>query len=106
MLELHEAEGAFANLERWLADELADGGSADVYLGYGLSEPMRRTAQPAPPEPCRLPLLAASRVANNTVFPGGFAVGDWHPSWSPDAYAAAIEAVRSAIARGDVYQVN
>ena len=60
MLELHEAAGAFAHLERWLADELADGGSADVYLGYGLGDPLRRSARPAPPEPCRLPLLAAT----------------------------------------------
>ena len=36
----------------------------------------------------------------------GFAVGEWEPSWSAEAYAAAIEAVRAAIARGDVYQVN
>ena len=106
MLELHEAEGAFAHLERWLAKELSDGGSADVYLGYGLSEPLRRTTQPAPPEPCGLPLLAANRTASNRVLQGGFAVGDWQPSWSADAYAAAIEAVRSAISRGDVYQVN
>jgi len=106
MLELYEAESAFAHLERWLADELADGGSADVYLGYGLSEPMRRTAQPAPPEPCRLPLLAASREVCANLAQGGFAVGEWQPSWSPEAYGAAIEAVRAAIARGDVYQVN
>jgi para-aminobenzoate synthetase component 1 len=33
-------------------------------------------------------------------------VGDWTPSWSPGAYAAAIGEVRAAIARGDVYQVN
>ena len=36
----------------------------------------------------------------------GFAVGEWTPSWAPDAYAAAIDDVRAAIARGDVYQVN
>jgi para-aminobenzoate synthetase component 1 len=106
MLELHEADGAFAQLEEWLAEELPDGGSADVYLGYGLSEPMRRTAQPAPAEPCRLPLLAASRTARVNLARTGFTIGDWQPSWSPDDYAAAIEAVRAAIARGDVYQVN
>jgi anthranilate/para-aminobenzoate synthase component I len=36
----------------------------------------------------------------------GFAVGDWIPSWAPEAYATAIDDVRAAIARGDVYQVN
>ncbi len=33
-------------------------------------------------------------------------MGDWTPTWSPEDYAAAIDAVRAAIARGDVYQVN
>jgi para-aminobenzoate synthetase component 1 len=106
MLELHEAEGAFAHLEQWLAEKLSDGESADVYLGYGLSEPLRRTAQPAPPEPCPLPLLAASPTPCANLAQGGFTVGEWQPSWSADAYAAAIESVRAAIARGDVYQVN
>jgi para-aminobenzoate synthetase component 1 len=32
--------------------------------------------------------------------------GPWERSWDDDGYAAAIEAVRAAIARGDVYQVN
>ena len=30
----------------------------------------------------------------------------WEPTWTPEAYAAAVDAVREAIARGDVYQVN
>jgi para-aminobenzoate synthetase component 1 len=30
----------------------------------------------------------------------------WEATWTPDAYADAVEAVREAIARGDVYQVN
>jgi para-aminobenzoate synthetase component I len=38
--------------------------------------------------------------------PGTFTVGDWTPSWTEDAYAAAVDAVRDAIAEGDVYQVN
>jgi para-aminobenzoate synthetase component I len=32
--------------------------------------------------------------------------GGWERSWTDDGYAAAIESVRAAIARGDVYQVN
>ncbi|HEX6873885.1 MAG TPA: chorismate-binding protein [Micromonosporaceae bacterium] len=35
-----------------------------------------------------------------------WSVGQWQPSWSPDDHAAAVVAVREAIARGDVYQVN
>ncbi|MER7009642.1 chorismate-binding protein [Dactylosporangium sp. NPDC000555] len=33
-------------------------------------------------------------------------VGNWTPSWSPARHAAAVEEVRAAIARGDVYVVN
>ncbi|MGI5242805.1 chorismate-binding protein [Dactylosporangium sp. CA-139066] len=33
-------------------------------------------------------------------------VGLWTPSWSPAEHAAAVDAVRAAIARGDVYVVN
>jgi para-aminobenzoate synthetase component 1 len=107
MLELYEAGDAFERLEQWLADELRDGDSADVYLGYGLGDRLRRSAAPAPPEPCRLPLLAARRTPARANLPqAGFRAGEWTPTWTPEAYADAIEAVRAAIARGDVYQVN
>jgi para-aminobenzoate synthetase component I len=106
MLELDQAAGAFEQLEAWLADELREGESADVYLGYGLSGPLRRGGSPAPPEPCPLPLLAARRRVGADVAQGGFAVGEWEPTWPADEYGDAIEKVRAAIARGDVYQVN
>lgn len=35
-----------------------------------------------------------------------FAVGPWRPSWSGAEHAAAVEQVRAAIGRGDVYQAN
>jgi para-aminobenzoate synthetase component 1 len=35
-----------------------------------------------------------------------FEIGDWRPSWSNDRHGSAISAVRAAIERGDVYQVN
>jgi para-aminobenzoate synthetase component 1 len=35
-----------------------------------------------------------------------YAIGVWERSWTDAGYAAAIESVRAAIARGDVYQVN
>ena len=35
-----------------------------------------------------------------------FDLGRWTPSWSPDEHAGAVEAVRDAIGRGDVYVVN
>jgi para-aminobenzoate synthetase component 1 len=37
---------------------------------------------------------------------GNYAVGPWERSWSDRDYAQAIESVRRAIARGDVYQAN
>jgi para-aminobenzoate synthetase component I len=107
VLELHQPAGAFEQLEDYLAAELHPGESADVYLGYGLSEPQRRDPRPAPPEPCALPLLAAraNRACANLA-QTGCRVGHWHASWDHDDYAAAIAAARAAIARGDIYQVN
>ncbi|MCA1822675.1 MAG: chorismate-binding protein [Frankia sp.] len=37
---------------------------------------------------------------------GTAGIGAWMPSWSPAEHAAAVDQVRTAIARGDVYQVN
>ena len=109
MLELWTADGAFEALETFLAEELAPGLVADVFLGYGLSEPLRRDPAPAPPEPCPLPLLAAqTRPKQPQQVPGTcrVRVGRWERSWTDAEYAAAVEEVRAAIERGDVYQVN
>jgi para-aminobenzoate synthetase component I len=114
-LELREPEGAYYAIEEWLqghgffatgCEELV----ADLYLGYGLSQTIRRVATPAPPEPCPLLPLAACTVRpsryvvehdNNDLH-----VGEWERDWSDSDYSAAIDRVRAAIARGDVYQVN
>ena len=114
VLELWEPDGALEALERYLDAELfgRDGLVADVYLGYGLSRSLRRTATPDPPEPCPLPCAAARvrRVADAEAMRfephGSFAIGEWERAWDDEAYAGAVEAVRAAIARGDVYQVN
>ena len=112
-LELHDPAGAFAALEDYLEEEGFWGRTgvvADLYLGYGLSNALRRSSLPPPPEPCPLPLLACRirRVeAQPPEVPGAdYAIGAWERTWSDVEYAAAIEAVRAAIARGDVYQVN
>jgi para-aminobenzoate synthetase component 1 len=106
MLELYDAQGALIALEGYLAEELRAGETADVYLSYGLSSLLRRERSAAPPEPCRLPLVAARPRPRARVPRAGFRVGEWQSSWPRDAYAAAIDEVRAAIGRGDVYQVN
>jgi para-aminobenzoate synthetase component 1 len=109
MLELWDPGGAFEALEAYLADELRDGLVADVFVGYGLSQSLRREASPPPPEPCRLPLLACAVRPEDVHDPASdapFRIGEWERSWSDDEYATAVEAVRDAIERGDVYQVN
>ena len=40
MLELYEPAGAFDALEAFLAEELREGLVADVFLAYGLAEPL------------------------------------------------------------------
>lgn len=111
MLELHEPAGAFERLEEYLRQEGfwgRRGVVADLYLGYGLSAPLRRSGAPAPPEPCPLPLLACA-IRDPGVpprLPGSFRLGGWERSWGDHEYGAAVEAVRAAIERGDVYQAN
>jgi para-aminobenzoate synthetase component 1 len=76
-----------------------EGRDADVFVAYGANTPRRD-------EPCRLPRIAAMPVPPVPAAPGTFRVGEWQRTWSDDDYAAAVEEVRAAIARGDVYQVN
>ena len=109
MLELYEAAGALGALEDYLAAGLREGLVADVYLGYGLAETLRREPWPSPPEPCPLPLVAARIrpvAERGEVVQARFGIGEWEPTWAPEDYAAAVDEVRAAIARGDVYQVN
>ena len=124
MLELRSAEGAFERIEAYLRERgfFAPGGEeleADLYLGYALSEQLRRTAAPAPPEPCPLPLAAVTvrdttgpgpdlseRDVSQGQSPRHVRIGQWERSWTDGEYAAAVEEVRAAIGRGDVYQVN
>jgi para-aminobenzoate synthetase component 1 len=116
VLEIRSATGAFEQIEAWLRERgfFAPGGEdlvADLFLGYGLSQTIRRVRTPQPPEPCpALPLAACSvRSTHHDVQDDnsdGVQVGAWKRSWTAAEYAAAVEDVRAAIERGDVYQVN
>ncbi len=115
MLELSSPERAFERVEAHLRERgfFEPGGEdliADLYLGYGLSEPLRRRVRVSPPEPCPLPLAAVAvrereLVADSNYLPS-LRIGRWERTWTEEAYGAAVEAVRTAIERGDVYQVN
>jgi para-aminobenzoate synthetase component I len=91
----------------FFSDEV-EGRVADVYLGYGLSNSLRRSIDAPRPEPCPLPKAAVEirQATDCHKESGGFSVGRWERTWTDEAYAGAVEAVRAAIARGDVYQVN
>ena len=110
MLELHEPAGALDALEAYLDAGLRPGIVADVYLGYRLAETLRREPWPAPPEPCSLPVVAArlrpDSACVESTQAGGYRVGEWVQTWTADEHATAVEEVRAAIRRGDVYQVN
>jgi para-aminobenzoate synthetase component 1 len=105
VLELWEPVGAFEALERWLADTLRGDDVADVFVGYRAGETVRRAPWPSPPEPCPLPVVAAS-VRRERPPPGSFRLGGWEQTQTAAEHAAGVDEVRAAIARGDVYQVN
>jgi para-aminobenzoate synthetase component I len=120
LLEIREPDDAFARIEEWLAAKgfFAPGGEelvAELFLGYGLSTILRRLEQPSPPEPCPALPLAAARVAgaealvtdrHKRSFVRPMEIGEWGQTWTAAEYGAAVDEVRAAIARGDVYQVN
>ncbi|MET7835615.1 chorismate-binding protein [Micromonospora sediminicola] len=70
-------------------------------------------APPGAPSPApALPDLAVvvyhhtDRPPTRRPTPDRWWLGDWQDSWSAAEHAAAVDAVRAAIGRGDVYQVN
>ncbi|HUG64738.1 MAG TPA: anthranilate synthase component I family protein [Gaiellaceae bacterium] len=114
LLEIRQPDGGFERIAAWLAKRgffQREGGDlvADLYVGYGLSQSIRRTTCTSPVEPCPALPLAACRLQPQALVTDrykGFSAGEWERTWTSQEYAAAIEDVRKAIARGDVYQVN
>jgi para-aminobenzoate synthetase component I len=72
---------------------------ADVFVSYAANTPER-------PEPCPLPRIAVGGQTPRRGLTPSFRIGEWSATWTHDEYAAAVEEVRAAIERGDVYQVN
>ncbi len=114
-LELHRAESAFRAIEEFLRDAgfFVPGGEdleADLYLGYRLSQTIRRRDTPSPREPCALPLAACAIRGQARDHEGeaspALHIGSWDPTWTSAEYEHAVERVREAIEAGDVYQVN
>jgi para-aminobenzoate synthetase component I len=102
---------SLAELEPSLAADgffVRDDVVAHVYVGYRCSDALRRTDAPPPPEPCALPAVAYAigPASGGTVATGKYSIGPWRSTWSEAEYADAVDAVRAAIAEGDVYQVN
>jgi para-aminobenzoate synthetase component 1 len=111
VLEVWDAGDPFEAVSDYLEDAGFFGASgpdavAHVYLGYGISDRLRRLSLPAPPEPCPLPLAACRIGPADATAPGEIEAGDWTQTWAAEDYGQAIATVRSAIERGDVYQVN
>jgi para-aminobenzoate synthetase component I len=107
VLEVWDARDPFDAVAEYLEEAGFFGGAvpADVYFGYAGSDRLRRLSLPAPPEPCPLP-LAACRIGCPLTTAQKIQIGDWTHTWAPEGYGQAIRAVRAAIERGDVYQVN
>jgi len=112
VLELWDEADPFAAVADYLDGEGFFAGAradavAEVFFSYRISERFRRVDRSPPPEPCPLPLAACRiRPPREAEARGSFALGEWEATWTPGEYAAAVEAVKAAIARGDVYQVN
>jgi len=61
---------------------------------------------PAPAVPDLVAVVFEHGIPEPVLPPGDWRLGAWRDSWTPEEYAAAVTRVRSAIADGEVYQVN
>jgi para-aminobenzoate synthetase component 1 len=63
-------------------------------------------ATPCPEVPDAAVVVFADADGPGDPPPGPARIGPWTPSWTPAEHAAAVERIRAAIARGDLYQAN
>ncbi|MET8323105.1 chorismate-binding protein [Micromonospora sp. NPDC005189] len=86
---------------------------AALYLSAAAGALLAGAPTPAPEPAPALPDLAVVIYEHGTTIrpappsaPPAWWLGPWTESWTPRQHAAAIESVRTAIGRGDVYQTN
>ena len=108
-----KALGSLADVERELrAAGFFEGGatasSPTCTSGTGSRDALRRTDVPDPPEPCPLPAAAVGirPVTSPRRRPARSASASGSATWDEAAYGAPSSACATAIAAGDVYQVN
>ena len=96
-------------LAGFLAEHARGEGAVALLLGAGACARIGGLPQ-GPPSPVpAVPELAAVALRPGTsppYEPAPPVVGEWATSWSDEEHVAAVEVVREAIARGDVYQAN
>ncbi len=79
---------------------------AVVFTHAGTAAPDPRPATPWRPDRWRPDGARLGEWRPDGWRLGGWRLGGWRPSWSARQHAAAVRAVRSAIADGEAYQVN
>jgi para-aminobenzoate synthetase component I len=95
------------------ARERAGAYRAQVFLSAAACAQMVGRGGPPTPAPAVPDVAVVVHAAAGDPGPAGlpdgpapWRLGRWQSSWTPEHHAAAVSAVREAIARGDVYQVN
>lgn len=81
---------------------------AALLLSYEAAPAFDSAMEVHPPDGFPLGWLAVFREPSSQphVHPDSFVNSNWHPLIDEDSYRAGIAAIRSAIARGDCYQIN
>jgi para-aminobenzoate synthetase component 1 len=111
-LETHDPSRVVDLLDALGLDRLQPGeGETAVGLLLGARACAELAGVPAPaPSPAGVPECVAVVLRRGREpelpAPGACRVGEWETSWTDAEHAGAVQQVREAIARGDVYQAN